>query len=105
MLFAAEPSAAHEPEDQPSPMDRVKVWARKGADITGPILKKAASLTLSGAKKAGAAGIAFSKATASRIRDEIAKRRGEKSTPDSSGVDAAVDEQAATAQEDEATEK
>ena len=87
-LFAAEPADAHEPDGQPSAMDRVKVWVRKGAGKTGPVLKKAASLTLSGLKKAGAAGVDLTKTAASRVRDEMAKRRGEEPGADDDAADA-----------------
>ena len=95
LLFAAEPAAAGESDDQPSSLDRVKVWARKGVEKTGPVMKKAASLALSGAKKAGAAGVALTKRAASGVRNEIAQRRSEQPGADGNGAEAAADEQAA----------
>jgi len=94
-LLAAELADAHEPDDQPSAMGRVKVWVRKGAEKTRPVLKKAASLTLSGLKKAGAAGVDFTKTATSRVRDEIAKRRGEEPSADSNAAKASMEEAAA----------
>ncbi len=107
LLLAAEPPAAPESDEQASSMEKVKVWARKGAETTGPILKKAGSLTLAGAKKAGAASVALTKTVVDGVRKEIAKRRGDATTAEGNVAEAASEEQATEeeASEEEATEK
>lgn len=102
LLFAAEPNAADDPEDQPSAIDKAKVLARQGAENAGPVLKKAASSTLAAAKKAGAAGLSLFKKVTDRARDEIAKRRGGEA---GAGKDEPVVVETAATEEQDATDK